>query len=181
LELNESQRFGNIRIKPLKVTRAPLQFQHFQSSQFGGTLPPTRPVMKLWLEIENVSQDQVFPPLDMEMLTKRAHDEEDYDLVHAHNWVCRKGDLGKRTNRILMFNHPATSEYDIKGLITRPLKPGETITTFLPTQEEDLGFLTGQLVWRFQIRKGFNPQTMNGVTTLVEVKFSADDVQSESG
>lgn len=180
LQIGESQRFGNILITPLKVTRAPLRFEHFQHTRLGATLPPTLPVLKLWLEIKNVSDDEVFPPLDMEMLTKRVQDEEDYELVHAHNWVCRKEDLGKRSNRILMFNHPATSEYDIKGLITRPLKPGETMKTFLPTQEEELGRLTGPLVWRFQIRKGFNPQTMHGVTTLVDVKFSADDVKNES-
>lgn len=180
LQIGESQRFGSIQVTPLKVTRAPLQFDHFQNKRLGPGLPPTRPVLKLWLQIENVSRDQVFPPLDLEMLTKRDHDKENYDLIHAHNWVCREEDLSDLTGRVLMYNHPPTLEYDIRGLVTKPLKPGETVKTFLPTQEEDLGRLTGSLVWRFQIRKGFNPYTKNGVTTLVEVEFSSNDIQTDS-
>ena len=75
-----------------------------------------------------------------------------------------------------MYNHPPTSEFDIKGFVARPLTPGEEVETFLPTVEEGLGSLEGDLVWRFLVRKGFHPSTMNGVTTLVEVKFSSDSI-----
>lgn len=174
LEIGQTQRFGNIEITPIAVERSSLEFEHFQGN-LGESIPPTNPVLKLKLNIKNVSDDQVFPPLDLNLLTIREHDKSDYSRVYANNWVCNASDLDNRENRILMYNHPPTSEYDIKGLETRALNPGEEMETFLPTQEEDLKTLRGDLVWRFQIRKGFHPVSMNGVTTLVEVKFSLDD------
>jgi len=179
LEIGETQRFGHIEITPLAVVRGPLEFEHFQGG-LGTEIPPTQPVLKLELKIKNVSDDQVFPPLDLDLITIREHDPENYDLVHANTWIARESDLSHRKNRILMYNHPPTSEYDIKGLVTRPLNPGEEVETFIPSQEANLGQLEGDLVWRLQIRKGFHPVSMNGVTTLVDVKFSADKVERES-
>ncbi|MBD3672028.1 MAG: hypothetical protein HUJ26_00765 [Planctomycetaceae bacterium] len=179
LKIGETQRFGNIEITPIGVVRGPLNFEYFQGDVEEG-IPSTNPVLKLKLKIKNVSDDQVFPPLDMNLITLREHDKEDFNHVYANNWVAKASDLGNRGHRILMYNHPPTSEYDIKGLQTRALGPDEEMETFLPTQEADLKTLQGSLVWRFQIRKGFHPVSMNGVTTLVQVKFSADDIQKES-
>ena len=178
LKIGQVQRFGNIEIEPIGVVRGSLEFEHFQGN-LGNTIPPTKPVLKLKLRIKNVSEDQIIPPLDMNLLTLREHDPENYKRVYANNWVCKSSDLGTRDNRILMYNHPPTSEYDIKGLAIRPLNPKEEVETFLPTEEENLKNLEGDLVWRFQIRKGFHPVSMNGVTTLVEVKFSSDDIEKE--
>ena len=50
LEIGGSQRSGNIRVTPMKVTRAPLKFEYFQNTRLGGSIPPTLPVLKLWLE-----------------------------------------------------------------------------------------------------------------------------------
>ena len=178
LKIGQVQRFGNIEIEPIGVVRGSLEFEHFQGN-LGNTIPPTKPVLKLKLRIKNVSEDQIFPPLDMNLITLREHDPENYKRVYANNWVCKSSDLGTRDNRILMYNHPPTSEYDIKGLEIRPITPDDEIVTFLPTEEENLKTLEGDLVWRFQIRKGFHPVSMNGVTTLVEVKFSSDDIEKE--
>jgi hypothetical protein len=175
LLIGETQRFGNIEVTPLGVVRGSLEFEHFQGA-LGNDVPPTRPVFKLKLKIKNVSADQVFAPLDTDLLALREHDPKDYDRVYANSWVCNSSDLGNRENRVLMYNHPPTSEFDIKGFVARPLTPGEEVETFLPTVEEGLGSLEGDLVWRFLVRKGFHPSTMNGVTTLVEVKFSSDSI-----
>jgi|GEM_PF-1536379 hypothetical protein len=179
LQIGETQRFGNIEVTPLGVVRGSLEFEHFQGA-LGNDVPPTRPVYKLKLKIKNVSDDQVFAPLDTDLLALREHDPKDYDRVYANSWVCKASNLGNRENRVLMYNHPPTSEFDIKGFIARPLTPGEEVETFLPTVEEGLGVLEGNLVWRFLIRKGFHPSTMNGVTTLVEVSFSSDSISKEA-
>lgn len=179
LQIGETQRFGNIELTPLGVVRGPIEFEHFQGL-LGSDVPPTQPVMKLKLKIKNVSTDQVFAPFDADLLALREHDPKNYDRVYANSWVCKSSDLGNRENRVLLYNHPPTSEFDLKGFVARPLNPGEEVETFLPTVEEGLGDLEGNLVWRFQVRKGFHPVTFNGVTTLVEVEFSSDNITKES-
>lgn len=177
LKLGETQRFGNIKVTPVKVSRAPIRFRHFQGD-VRRSAPPTEPVLQLWLKIENVSTDQVFPPLDMKLIQLREYDREDIHKVYANNWITTRDNLPERSGRVFLYDHPPTSEYDIAGMKTGPINPGETIETFLPTQEQGLKSLTGELVWRFQIRKGFHPETMNGVTTLVEVLFHSNQIQS---
>jgi hypothetical protein len=175
LRLGETRRFGNIKVTPLRVTREPLQFVHFEGAG-AGDKRPTEPVIKLWLRIENVSRDQKFPPLDPKLALIRYVDSRDYRNVMANTWVCRRNDLPTKQNRVLMYDHPHTSSYNIKGMPSQPVGPGDSIETFLPTQSEGLESLKGELVWRFQIRKGFHPRSMNGVTTLVEVLFDSRDI-----
>ncbi len=178
LALGESQRFGNLRITPLRVTRGALTFEHFQGLP-NKSLPPSEPVWKLWLKIENVSNDQEFAPFDLDLLTLRRYDEKDANRVHSNNWVCTREAFESQTGRVWMYPHPSTSEYDIRGLVTRPLKPGESIETFIPTQEQGLDRLQGSLIWRFQVRKGLNADTRNGVTTLVEVTFDSSALEGD--
>lgn len=175
LHLGETQRFGNVEITPLKVTREPIRFQHFQTKRTN-ILPPTAPVLKLWLQVKNVSDNEVFPPFDKEMVNFRRPDKDDLYRIRANNWICKASDLSTLDHRVLMYDHPPMSEFDIAGMVFPQLKPGESVETFLPSQEEDLDRLQGDLVWRFQMRKGFNPETMHGVTTLIEVLFNSSDV-----
>lgn len=175
LHLGEARRFGNVELTPIKVTREPIRFQHFQTKRVD-VLPPTAPVLKLWLKVKNVSDNEVFPPFDNELIEFRRPDENDLYRIRANNWICKASDLSTLDHRVLMYDHPPTSEFDIAGMDLRPLKPGQSVETFLPSQEEDLDHLQGDLVWRFQMRKGFNPETMNGVTTLVQVLFNSSDI-----
>jgi hypothetical protein len=175
LRLGETRRFGNIKVTPLRVTREPLKFVHFEGPG-AGSKPASNPVLKLWLKIENVSRDQKFSPLDQELALLRHVDPKDYQNVMANTWVCRQADLPTKKNRILMFDHPPTSNYNIQGISNNPIGPGDSIETFLPTQDAELEGLHGELVWRLQIRKGFNPESMNGVTTLIEVIFDSNDI-----
>ena len=46
--------------------------------------------------------------------------------------------------------------------------------------EEEAVELKGDLVWRVQIRKGYHPQSLRGVTTLIDVQFNSQDISNES-
>lgn len=175
LRLGESQQYGNIRVTPLRVTREPLQFVHFEGGD-AGSKSPSNPVLKLWLKIENVSSNQKFAPLDQKLALLRHVDPKNYQNVMANTWVCRMADLRTKKNRTFMYDHPTTSNYNIRGMSNNPIGPGDSIETFLPTQDEQLESLQGELVWRIQIRKGFNPDSMNGVTTLIDVIFDSNDI-----
>ena len=52
--------------------------------------------------------------------------------------------------------------------------------TFIPS-EEDARNLSGDLVWRFQFRKGYNPTSKRGVTTLIDVRFNSKDIKDDRG
>ncbi|MFG0241087.1 MAG: hypothetical protein ACF8CY_08595, partial [Gimesia chilikensis] len=59
------------------------------------------------------------------------------------------------------------------------LEPGQSFETFVATNEAGIDSLTGELVWRLQIRKGYNPKSHRGVTTLIDVVFNSDQIQKE--
>lgn len=175
LRLRESRRFGNILVEPLRVTRGPIEFQHFSGNP-RKTHPPTPPVLKLWLRLTNVSTDQEIAPLDGLLLYKRALNRE--GRVVANAFVCRAEDV--RDGEVI-FTYPASpnSEWDMRGQhLGRVLKPGESLETFIPSDAEGLDRLQGELVWRFQLRKGYAP-TGRGVTTLIQVTFPAAGIESE--
>jgi hypothetical protein len=175
LRLRESRRFGNILVEPLRVTRGPIEFEHFSGNP-RKTHPPTPPVLKLWLRLTNVSTDQEIAPLDGLLLYKRALNRE--GQVVANAFVCRAEDV--RDGEVV-FTYPASpnSEWDMRGQhLGRVLKPGESLETFIPSDTEGLDRLQGELVWRFQLRKGYAP-TGRGVTTLIQVTFPANGIEAE--
>lgn len=175
LPLQGSQRFGNILVEPLRVTQGPIQFQHF-SRDTKKRQPPTPPVYKLWLRLTNVSKDQEIAPLDGLLLYKRALNSQ--GNVVANAFLCRVAD--EREGPIV-FTYPASpaSEWDMLGQdLGRVLKPGESLETFIPSDLEGLDRLEGDLVWRFQLRKGY-ARTGRGVTTLVRVEFPHSRVEAE--
>lgn len=180
LTLGQSQRFGSLRVTPLKVTRGPLKFEHY-TGQPGLARDPSEPVLKLWVKFENVSSDQTFVPLDPWVLFTR----NSIDLgrkIQANGFVAEESK--RRTPKPSLFYHydmPIHSEFRIVGQnLNRELGPGDTVETFIPA-EEDAGTLAGGLVWRFQFRKGYNRQSKRGVTTLVDVQFKSGDIKSENG
>ena len=68
LQLGETQRYGNLEITPLIVTREPLDFAEEGTS--------TAPVLKLALKMTNVSDDQAFVPMDYDLYTEMVKDRE---------------------------------------------------------------------------------------------------------
>ncbi len=178
LEIGDSQRFGNIKVTVVKVTRGPMQFVHF-SGKPNKTRFPTAPVLKLWLKFQNVSKDQEIAPLDAHLLFAKSG--KDRFTWRGNQFVCREEDKANRDKRkVLAYDHVIQGEWDLANLpLNKPLKPGESREYYVPTCENDLETLTGDLLWRIHFRKGFGPQG-RGVTTVFEVHFASKDIQNEN-
>jgi hypothetical protein len=173
LRLGESQRFGNLRVEPLRIVREPGEFAHF-SGQARQPRQPTRPILKLWLRFTNVAPAQAIPPLDPHLVFSRRFNSR--GEVEAKNFVCRAADTARGRRLVFLYDHPETSEWDFVGQqLGRVLQPGESFDTFIPSTEEGLDQLTGELLWRVHFRKGYSPRGY-GVTTLVEVAFRDDEI-----
>lgn len=176
VKVGDSQRFGNIKVTVLRVTRGPIQFRHFSDARKSRF--PSAPVLKLWLRCENVSQDQEIAPLDDQLLFTRSG--KDRFSYRSNQFVCRAEQKTKANAlRVIAYDHRIGSEWDLADLLLdKPLKPGESREYYVPTCENDLDKLTGELVWRVHIRKGYSSRG-NGVTTLFEVRFKSDDIREE--
>lgn len=177
LQVGDSQRFGNIEVTVLKVTRGPVQFRHFADANKSRL--PTAPVLKLWLRFKNVSTDQEIAPLDDQLLFTRAG--KDRFSYRSNQFVVRAEQKANRdAKRVIAFDHIIGSGWDLAGLpLDKPLQPGESHDYYVPTCENDLDVLTGELVWRVHIRKGYSSRG-NGVTTLFEVRFNSDVIRDEA-
>ena len=177
LQVGDSRRFGNIEVSVLKVTRGPIHFQHFSDSSKSRL--PTAPVLKLWLRFKNVSTNQEIAPLDDQLLFRRFGKNR---FEYRSNQFVRLASQQKDPDakRIIAFDHIIGSGWDLADLpLDKPLKPGESHDYYVPTCENDLDILTGELVWRVHIRKGYSSRG-NGVTTLFEVRFNSDAISDEA-
>lgn len=180
LRIGESRRYGNVLVTPVKVTRGKLEFTHFSDAT--KTKPPTESeVLKLWVKFENVSADQTFSPLDKVLLFTRLNDNVVVTQTRSNNYLYQATELKRDGKRVAVYELPVASEWDLKNQqLEQELAPQGVLETYLPTNNEDLSSLTGPLIWRMQFRKGYNPQSGRGVTTVVEVEFDSGDVQQES-
>lgn len=178
LALGESRRFGDVRITPLKVTREPIEFAHYRDK--GAERDPTDPVLKLWMKFENLASDVAFPPWDVSLMTRRVPLESDPLLYRTNTFLVPAKSAPRTPEKIILnFEHPVGSDWNLKGMRTEPLQPGEAYTTFVASSEEGLQRATDdarRLVWRLQVRKGIHRETRHGVTTLVDVVFSTSDI-----
>lgn len=173
LQLGDSRQFGNIRVDVLRISREPVEFAHF-SGDSKRWREASQPVLKLWLRFTNVSDDQVIVPVDAELLLKRAVNSSGKML--ANNFVIRASDKPAGGPRVFLYDHPLTSEWDLKEQnLGLALKPGESLETYVPSAVDGLEDLEGNLLWRVHFRKGHSPRGY-GVTTLIEVAFSRSDV-----
>jgi hypothetical protein len=178
LRLGKSQRYGSVRVTPVKITRGPIEFDHAYKDQ-GVQLNPSEPVYKLWLKFENVSRDQVFPPLDRTLVFKRVFLKQNNQRPLTNNFLCAVDQRHKEGNLHYVYDMPELSEFVVVGQnLDQDVKPGETWETFIPS-EELIDDLTGDCVWRVQFRKGYNPSSGRGVTTLIDVQFHADEIVDE--
>lgn len=178
LAIGKSQRFGSLKVTPLRVTQGPLQFEHALNDPTAQR-SPSEPVFKLWLKFENVSPDQRFSPLDSLLLFKRHYQGLGQPEL-TNQFLCQVDQ--RRTDGDL--HHPfelsPTSEFRIAGQqLDTVLGPGESLETFVPSAET-IDDLSGELVWRVQFRKGYHARTRHGVTTLIDVLFHRNDVHLES-
>lgn len=182
LKLGESRRFGDVIVTPLKVTREPIQFVYYDGSRSEKKQkPPTGDVLKLWMKFENVSKTIPLKPLGRKLTYFRSlmicYEE---DTIKANQFVCQLSEKVKEGNVILLYDLVFEDVWDLQNQnIDHELKPGESFETYLPSKEESIETLTGELVWRVHFRKGYHHQSLRGVTTLIEVRFSETDITTE--
>lgn len=177
LKIGDRQRFGNIEVTVLKVTRGPIKFRHF--SDAGKARFPSAPVLKLWLRFKNVSDDQEIAPLDDQLLFHRIG--RDRLTYHSNQFVVRaEQKANPDAKRIIAYDHIIGSGWDLVDLpLDKSLQPGESRDYYVPTCENDLDILKGELLWRVHIRKGYSSRG-NGVTTIFEVRFNSNVVADET-
>jgi hypothetical protein len=174
LRLGDSRRFGNVRVTPVRVSRSPIEFEHAFGTK-SAQRDPTPPVLKLLLRFENVSTDQVFAPLDATLMYKRIFDKKASQVISL-NFLGPISERHAGGDLHYPYDQPEFSEYVLAGQdLNHALKPGETWETYVPS-EEGIAQVDGEWVWRVLFRKGYNPESKRGVTTLIDVRFQGDEV-----
>jgi len=173
LRLGETRQFGNVEVTALRVTRGPAILVNRSQGTEEETLGET---LKLRLRLRNVSRDQTFAPIGRRLLLTRSQDGK-----RANNFVYRAGETEKDSFRLLPFPlRIEETSVEFKGQqIDRKLKPAEEFETYITT-DENIDTLTGDLVWRVHLRKGLNPGSGRGVTTLIEITFDSSEILADS-
>lgn len=175
LKLNESRRFGDVILTPLRVSREPLTFEHFQTHTPEPRLT-SKPVLKLWLQFKNVSRDYAFLPYDNSLMSHRHPMFATDEFTQANSGL----NLAGTTNapRILNFLHPALSNLLLTGQhVDTPVTPGQTVEVFVASAElPETELKQASWTWRIQFRKGVHQPSGNGVTTLVDVTFDTSEI-----
>lgn len=179
LNLGQSRQYGALRVTPLRVSRGPLEFVFFDPAA-GELRPASKPVLKLYLRFENVSDSQEVVPLDRHLVFTKEPDRKNFGRFKANNFVCAADERSQYDRHVLVYDLSPESEWLIREEnLDRTLKPGESVVSFIPTTEEGWTGLSGPLVWRVHLRKGYNPTSLRGVTTLIEVTFNRSEIVDE--
>lgn len=177
LKLGQSQRYGNLKVTPIKVVKQNLEFQHYGGSE-RGTREPDGPVLKLWLRFENVSDKQTFAPIDRKLLLTRIADTHDLSWVRSNQFLAASSQQGVPGKQYGIYDLEMFGDFDFAGVENQPvLKPGETLDVYFPSDPQATK-LSEEIVWRIQFRKGYHPKSKRGVTTLVDVHFHASEIQA---
>ncbi|MFN7867072.1 MAG: hypothetical protein ACK5TX_06675, partial [Planctomyces sp.] len=175
LKLNESRRFGDVILTPLRVSREPLTFEHFQTHTPEPRLT-SKPVLKLWLQFKNVSRDYAFLPYDNSLMSHRHPMFATDEFTQANSGL----NLAGTTNapRILNFLHTALSNLLLTGQhVDTPVTPGQTVEVFVASAElPETELKQASWTWRIQFRKGVHQPSGHGVTTLVDVTFDTSEI-----
>lgn len=184
LHLGESRRFGDVKVTILRVTRDIVQAFHPSRKEKPPEARSNGPVLKLWFKLENVSESASFAPWDVALMCHRHPKFTNDESTVANSWLKVVPTDGGVETRVLNFMHNPESEYSLVGLNGgRVLKPGDMSETFAACAE-DIQFIKADGIaayrWRLQIRKGVHLESGHGVTTLVDVHFSPDDIEEAS-
>jgi len=175
LKLNQSRRFGDVVLTPLRVTREPISFEHFQTHAPEPRMT-TAPVLKLWLKFENVSADWAFLPLDTTLMAHRYPEFATDETTQANSGL----NLTASTNapRILNYLHPAASNFLLTGQnVSTPVNPGQSVEVYVASAElPEQELAQTSWTWRIQFRKGIHQPSGHGVTTLVDVFFDTSEI-----
>ncbi len=179
LALGDSQRFGHLRVEPLKVTRGSFRTVNTSGEQRRSRFDAQSdvgPVLLLWVKFTNESPDQAFVPLDAGLLFRRR--ELSLGRFQGNQFVVPKAERTHPDSSVIVYK-PDSNDWELLGQqLGKTLQPGESFETYIPTDENGIDRLRGDLLWRVQLRKGHS-RSGNGVTTIVEVAFRSDQIQSE--
>jgi|GEM_PF-473710 len=179
LTLGETQRYGNLKVTATRVTRGPIQFEHYDASS-NRTREDGPEVLKLWLKFENVSSDQAIAPLD-ELVFQR--DDRDFENVRANIFLARASQKSKSGTRLMVYDLNTSGDWNLKGQqLQHEIPPGGQLETYIPTTPDGIGDVLGsgeELVWRVHFRKGYSPKNF-GVTTIIEVTFGESEIAADS-
>ena len=181
LNLGESRRFGDVVVTPVKLTKEPLKFKGFLSGEINEKLT-SQPVLKLWLNFQSVADDYAYPPFDADLMSNRSppHSKDATTLANSFLTIFVPSQ-DSATTRKLNYLHTLDNNFVIADQNSaKVLQPGESMLTFIAASENDNDVATDdstQFVWRIQFRKGVNVSSGNGVTTLIDVKFSGADIE----
>ncbi|MCR9198631.1 MAG: hypothetical protein NXI04_08315 [Planctomycetaceae bacterium] len=181
LRLGESRRFGDVVITANRVVLAPLDFERMSDQKVVPEMR-TRPVLQLQFTVENAATDLGFAPYDVGLMSYRSPEAgegvDDEVLASSALYVHDSSD---EVVRVLNYLHAAESSFDISGQhSSQVLAPGESTSTLIASSDA-VGEYTSKAAsyrWRIHIRKGINRESRQGVTTLVEVCFSPDEISS---
>ncbi len=181
LKLGESRRFGNVRVRALAVTQGPLELVPRAGMTDGQVSPTIDNVCQLHLEFENVSAADVVMPMDFGLMFSRVADRSDPGWIRSNQFMGAVAARDQPQSQHLLFPLSADGEWTLAGMQNLPvLKPGERIEIRVPTESIDGELPPGQLAWRVHFRKGTNAESGWGVTTLVDVLFTAQDVIADA-
>lgn len=177
--LGESRRFGDVVVTPVRVTSEPLMFQAFDSGAPEDKLT-TKPVLRLWLTFENVGE-YAFPPFDAGLMSHRTPPDSKDESTAANSFLTVGIPAGEKpSTRMLNFLQSMENYFVITGHNAgKVINPKESVTTFVASSEDIIHLKTDDgtsFVWRIQFRKGVNVSSGNGVTTLIDVRFSGADL-----
>jgi hypothetical protein len=180
LHLGESRQYGSLRVTPLRVTRGPVEFK-FYDPAVNETRAPEGPVLKLHLRFENISADQEFVPLDPQLVFTKKPVKDNFGAFFANNFLCNAGDRLRLEKHVYVFDMPEHSNWLIKDQnLDREIAPGASFECFIPTTADEIETLSGDLLWRVHFRKGYNRESLRGVTTLIEILFRSSDIIDEA-
>jgi hypothetical protein len=188
--LGQPIQVGDVRVKPTRVEFGKVVFH----SPGRDDTPSRFPTLSLHLEVENVSEDVAFRPMDrffnrlwnkdrQQFLTNMPFSYLEMGPSRLYGGPCKWEPRGKEHELV---------ETVVGQDYGRELKPGETFTTFVcvdpdsqdPARlaahpEDDIARYQGPLTYRVHLRRGLVKHRGRdvSVTTVIGVDFDSKDIQ----
>ena len=176
LALGQSQQFGYIKVEPLRVVQAPVDYVHDSGEDRERMFGPDSVPLQLHLRLTNMSpadsDGQNIAPLDRELLYFRLAQGEYGSEIKTNQYIYNPGDRTRPAATLLEL--APSGEWRVDGQNLPTLAPGESVETLIAADPPDE--LNGPLVWRVQFRKGYHLSSGHGVTTLIDVPFDSSQL-----
>lgn len=175
VRLGHSLTVGDLKVTP---QRAELRKLRYRTADLDKVSESRGESLLVWLELENVSRDVVFRPLDRFFTRYWPKDQVESNMPFTY--LEAEGPPVRR-----FYGGPDLDpRQTIDGQdLDSVLRPGETMTTFVCTDPDDpvaqfLADYRGPLLYRVRLRRGLVPLRGKEVsaTAIIGVEFSGGDV-----